>query len=523
MTKFDPTEEQRAIAQATSRPNGPSLMVNAYAGCAKTTTLQYAAREVKVAGLALAFNKKIAQELEGRFAGNWIVKTINGFGHQVWARHLAGAKLQVDSGKLGKLVTQVARARKVDLSSDQWDSIRQLVNKAMMAGIVPADKGEPLIPDLRENWQAIAEDELWLTPEEFEFIYDLAREVLSESIAVARKGIISFDDQVYCPVVLGAKWPQFPILMVDEAQDLSSLNHQMLAKALRADGRLVAVGDSKQAIYAFRGAHSKSMAQIRQLRPQWLDQPLTMTFRCPKVVVSRQQEHAPGFRAHESNRTGRYIHLPAGNGHYEDKGWTWAEFMNLASPGTSRVILCRNNGPLLSMAFKLLRRGIGCYMLGRDLGKNLERLSRDIIPKDETPADACAKLILEWRDKEISLARANGKEERVEGIDDRAQCLLAVLHGAEVRDAGSLRLMLRKMFARESGQVALSSIHKAKGLEWDLVLHLDPWRIPSKWAKQAAQAGHMSQMEQEWNLLYVAETRTRDVICEGNLEDFEQT
>jgi superfamily I DNA/RNA helicase len=162
-------------------------------------------------------------------------------------------------------------------------------------------------------------------------------------------------------------------------------------------------------------------------------------------------------------------------------------------------------------------------MLGRDLGKNLERLSRDIIPKDETPADACAKLILEWRDKEISLARANGKEERVEGIDDRAQCLLAVLHGAEVRDAGSLRLMLRKMFARESGQVALSSIHKAKGLEWDLVLHLDPWRIPSKWAKQAAQAGHMSQMEQEWNLLYVAETRTRDVICEGNLEDFEQT
>ena len=33
------------------------------------------------------------------------------------------------------------------------------------------------------------------------------------------------------------------MLFVDEAQDLSPLNHQMVKKALRPDGKLVACGD----------------------------------------------------------------------------------------------------------------------------------------------------------------------------------------------------------------------------------------------------------------------------------------
>ena len=69
--------------------------------------------------------------------------------------------------------------------------------------------------------------------------------------------------------------------------------------------------------------------------------------------------------------------------------------------------------------------------------------------------------------------------------------------------------------------MTLSTIHRAKGLEWDAVLHLDPWRVPSKWALAAAAGGNSAPLEQEKNLIYVAETRTRDLLLQANLEDFQ--
>jgi superfamily I DNA/RNA helicase len=80
--------------------------------------------------------------------------------------------------------------------------------------------------------------------------------------------------------------------------------------------------------------------------------------------------------------------------------------------------------------------------------------------------------------------------------------------------------VLKRVFSRENGEVTLSTVHKAKGLEWPLVAHLDPWRIPSKQAQMAAAAGDMSQLEQEYNLKYVAETRTKHTLINASMEDF---
>jgi hypothetical protein len=202
-------------------------------------------------------------------------------------------------------------------------------------------------------------------------------------------------------------------------------------------------------------------------------------------------------------------------------GWRFSDLQDLLPGPTAKMaVLCRNNAPLFGLAFKLLRQGIGVVMLGRDIGKGLTSLSNKLAPDDSTPRHIVAGKIVDWIESESSLARANGKEERVAGIQDRGECLLAVLGGAEVRDAGGLRQMLAKLFAREDGLVTLSSIHKSKGLEWDLVLHLDPWRIPSKWAKTAAAAGDTSQLEQECNLKYVAETRSRHTLVQASLDDF---
>ncbi len=180
------------------------------------------------------------------------------------------------------------------------------------------------------------------------------------------------------------------------------------------------------------------------------------------------------------------------------------------------AILCRNNAPLLSIAFKLIRRNIGVNMLGRDIGKSLVTLSRKIAREDSMSNLDVIRAVNEWRNKERSLAMANEQEEKLAGIEDRAECLIAVAEADGVKSAGDLRRALGDLFERGGG-VTLGTGHRAKGLEWHTVLHLDPWRVPSKHAKKNPEG---PQMEQEMNLKYVIETRAKAVLLQANLEDF---
>jgi len=175
----------------------------------------------------------------------------------------------------------------------------------------------------------------------------------------------------------------------------------------------------------------------------------------------------------------------------------------------------------MSMALQLLRKGVGVQMLGRDIGKTLVALAKKILPQVDLGAEACQEAIETWAEREISLARANEREHKVSGIMDRRDCLLAVLEFGPCLTANALLATLVELFSREHGQVILATGHGAKGLEFDVVLHLDPWRIPSKYARAAAAEGQRDQLEQELNLRYVIETRAKQVLVQASLEDFQ--
>lgn len=524
--KLIPTDEQQAVISA-AKSSSDSLMIVADAGCAKSSTLRMLGAVIRTPVLGLAFNKSTAKEMADSMPGNFAWKTANGLGHGAWIRSnpLVGS-WTVDDRKLGKLVSQISKEQKIEISSDNWDQTRQLVTLAMLRGLTPDNIGRPLIQDTEENWSDLA-DELWISADDKPPLIALAKEVLNQSIALARKGVISFDDQVYCSVCLGGRFPQYPVVMSDESQDLNSLNHEMIRMSLHRDGRIICVGDPKQSIYSFRGAHTESMEMIRGLRPAWQDLPLHVTFRCPKVIVARQQGHAPGFKAYHTNPDGRFALLPESIPFADDgmdvRNWGWKDLQSLLPISTaSLAVLCRNNAPLMSMAFKLIRRRVGVRMLGRQLGKNLVTFSKKIVPQDQTSALDTAAMLTAWLDKEVNLARANDRgEAEIEGLHDRVECLRAVLNDAEVRDAGSMRTVISQLFAKEDGLVTLGSGHKSKGMEFDCVVHLDPWRLPSRQAKKAALDGNSKPMQQENNLNYVIETRTRHTLINANLEDFQ--
>jgi superfamily I DNA/RNA helicase len=510
---FTPTSEQEAIFQ-TARQK-PSVLVRAYAGTGKTTTMEHLAHKLdpSIPGLALAFNKLIANELEKRFPKHFQIKTFNGLGHGAWSKAIS-KRLILDARKVGRLVSSLIKAERLDLSTDQWGQVKDLVTLAQTSGLVPKDfahlKG--LIPDKDEMWKDLA-DEAGCD----ENLIWLSQHVLMDSIKEAYAGIVSFDDQIYMSSLFGGQFPRFPIVIVDEAQDLSPLNHLMVQKV--AADRLFVVGDAKQAIYAFRGADHTSMEKLQALRKEWLELPLFTTFRCPKKIVERASSHAPGYTAFETNKEGEIIDLPRPQTLEQKKlgeepTWAWEEVEAIAA-GREIAILCRNNAPLLGMAFKLLRRGVGVKMLGRDIGKSLVTLAKKIFKdQPQLPLPACIDAIHAWRSLELAKAEATRQDNKADSLNDRAEALLAIAQHGAPPDAQSFIEAISRLFARENGTVVLATGHKAKGLEWDVVLHLDSWRIPSKWAKSLAT------LSQENNLRYVIETRPKSTLILANLESF---
>jgi hypothetical protein len=207
-------------------------------------------------------------------------------------------------------------------------------------------------------------------------------------------------------------------------------------------------------------------------------------------------------------------------------GWTWPQVASLAAaikPHARIAVVCRNNAPLLGLAFKLIRQGVGVQMLGRDISRNLVALSRKIIPDDATPQVQCFSLLSDWADSEraklLATSGGDASGSRLDALTDRVESLLAVLDAPGVSTAGDLRSALERLFNSE-GAVVLSTGHRVKGLEYDLVLHLDPWRVPSRQARRQAAEGHLAALQQELNLLYVIETRAKHTLLHADLEAF---
>lgn len=521
MTDHTPTLEQAAIIEAACK-RSESIMIMADAGCAKSSTLEMLSKRMTpVPTLALAFNKKIATEMQARLPKHFVVKTMNGLGYGAWASKLGGAKLTLRDNKLGDLLKELCKEEAYDLTEDDWKDTLGLVRDARNAGLVHSawtDGG--LIPDTDESWDMLLDQ---TSPRED--LTRLAREVLKRSTLLAFQGEVDFDDMIYMPVMFKGNWRPFPLVLVDEAQDLSPLNHMQVQFV--SNKRLIVVGDPKQAIYAFRGADSSSMEKLRALRPAWLDLSLHTTFRCPKIIVARNRGHAPGFTAAEANPEGEFHDWKRPgddaplefNGVKED-GWGVRWLRSLKLPGEKIFVLCRNNAPLLGLAFKLIRQGVMPQMLGRDIGKGLIGLSKKIAPKDATPRDEFLTRIESWRREETRKAREAKKAHLVSGITDRAECLIAVAEEATDGSAGGVRAAITALFKRDSGEFTLATGHGAKGLEAAVNVHLDPWRIPSRCALEDAEAGDERQLMQERNLKYVIETRTKRVFVEANLEDF---
>jgi DNA helicase II / ATP-dependent DNA helicase PcrA len=172
----------------------------------------------------------------------------------------------------------------------------------------------------------------------------------------------------------------------------------------------------------------------------------------------------------------------------------------------SGVILCRNTAPLVAMAYALLQRDVPCRILGRDIGAALSALVKKLRPINLD--DFLDKLQM-WLDREVE--RAYKEDRSPERLYDQAECLRFFVNSLDEdsRTVDSLLAKIELMFTDQpdSARLTLSTVHKAKGLEFDTVFILDFEKyMPSRWAQQDWQK------VQERNLIYVAVTRAKRTL-----------
>jgi hypothetical protein len=487
---FSPTPEQSAIYSHLADTN-QSLIVEALAGSGKTTTLvQLATHAPEPSILALAFNKHAKEDLEAKMPPKVICKTMNGLGHGIIQRHLGG-RVTLNMRKTTDIIKRLGNEGEIPVELTQGDplyAMSRAVGFAKQFGMGCPDlkwPQKPLVENTPQVWDDIFDNyEIELPSSAIKHL----QRILSEEAKAMFYREINFDDQIWGPVVFRMGFQQFPLVLVDEAQDLSPIQHIMVERSTK--GRIVAVGDRRQAIYGFRGASVTSMDDFRN-KFEADELPLSICFRCSESVVREAHTYTPHMRWRDGAPQGTVRELPS---------WSAEEVRKCPE----RVaILCRNNAPLFSIAYKLMAAGLGVEMKGTDIGKAMLATLNKVLKgvHDSATTSAIIPMLTSWVEHEKETAQRKERPWLAQRAVDRFESFLAIMNHCET--LGELKNEISVLFAPKASKVILSSIHRSKGLEFQDVFFLDSQLIPSKYARTP------DQRAQEDNLAYVAITRAQ--------------
>lgn len=469
-----------AVLQILTRKR--DLVVLARAGTGKTTTMVEAIvrwcrdseRRPRDNALLCAFNKKVQEELAGRLKAAGLpweqakAQTLHSVGLAAIRR--ADRKVRVESSK-GKKIARKLAAEYHDSGRPRIASlagkVASLAGKAKATLTDPDDEGA--MRDLCNRFQIVDHGA------EQRPVIRLARRAMALARENARE--VDFDDMIWLPHELGLKPWTHNLVVVDEAQDMNPAQLWLARQAVKRGGRLVAVGDDRQAIYGWRGADSEFLDRmVRELNADTL--PLPRTYRCGHAIVAEAQKLVPDYEAADSNVAGEVLERSDGVGILAD-----------VEPGD--FVLSRTNAPLLGLALQLIKAKVPAQIQGRDVIGQIAGL----VHRSECGDTQCLRdWIEQYRAREVSRLRDEDADEAViEQVSDLCECIRVLSYERETCE--DLVAYLGEIFSDQddAGVVTLSTVHRAKGLERDRV-----WLLCDTFRRHGGQ---------EDNVLYVAITR----------------
>jgi superfamily I DNA/RNA helicase len=255
-----------------------------------------------------------------------------------------------------------------------------------------------------------------------------------------------------------------------------------------ADGLL-----THNSIYAFRGADTDSMNNfIKEFNA--VELPLSICYRCPKSHILLAQEIVPEIEASEY----------AEEGIVDDVNLLDA--VELAND--KDLILCRTNAPLIKVAFTLIRNGKKAIIRGKDIGANLIKMIEKYKAKDLGDLYVKLEAFRKLNDDKLSLIeRGKFDTKKKNSILTNIDCvdtIFAVMEECDTID--EVKTKIQNIFTDDKEGIICSSVHRAKGLQSNGVFIINRDRMPHPMAHTD------EEIEQEYNILYVALTRSKHAL-----------
>lgn len=484
---FTPSSYQQRILDWLTTGHG-SCVVDATAGSGKTSTLKLLAFNLPPQSTAvfLAFNKSIATELSAKLPATCPASTFHALGFKSLRPLLVNFPRDgVNGYKCGDLFDQLYPNALSPMHGKARPSVLRLVSLAKGAVLLPSQ--------VSQDWvdETVAWFDLDTNDTDLPTLTSMVRDTLTRSNET--RDLIDFDDMLYLPLILGASWPTFDFVMVDESQDTNAAQRAILHKLVAHGGRLIAVGDAAQAIYGFRGADSDAMDLIVS-EFDAARFPLSISYRCPRAIVDAASDYSANIEAAPNAKDGAIL--------YPER-FTVRDFR------PSDLVMCRNTAPIIGAAYKCLVSRIPVQVMGREIGNGLKSLIRKLSTRGTTLGTLPTR-VAEYQTVEVTRCMERRQEYKAQAIADKCEAILTLMDSMTdddcLRGIDGLLGIIDILFSDKQAAVKMATIHKSKGLEAQRTYILDAHLMPSKYAKQP------HQIQQEQNLTFVAITRSLDTL-----------
>lgn len=368
----------------------------------------------------------------------------------------------------------------------------QLLFKTLCSWATERDGIEPKTPKELEEYLVEYRQDLVQQLKEQVLAQNLFDYAISRTDSIARQTkIVTFDDMTYLPWLWNLEpRHRFDVVLVDEAQDLSRLKRWIVKAHGKPNGHYLFVGDRFQSIYSFAGADASSMNNI-QTEFACIELPLSVCYRCPKSHVRLLKLINPEVEASENAPEGEIHRISS------------REIGKFVRPGA--LILSRKVAPLTPLLINLIKDGIDAVIRGDSIAGLLKSYSKSVGKVEKFSMDEFGIHLSEWASKRVRRFKGAAKQDFLDVVD--ALSFVYGQSGAETLD--DLLDEIDMVFNRKETDysVVLSSIHKAKGGESQVVFVLDSDSLPLTWEGQLTH-----EFQQEENCKYVALSRSREFL-----------
>lgn len=464
---MEPTAEQQAVIDAAKE--GGNLVVQAGAGTGKTSTLQFVADELPPERtLYVAYNKAIATDAATRFPRNVTCKTSHALAYGA-VGHRYGHRLPPNVAR--KPSWQVAKDMEL-----HWLTIgRDIVIKPAHQARIAADtvrrfcySADIAITKHHVPFQngITGRDHDTLVAN----ILPLAKTWWDDANDV--RGILPFEHDHYLKMWALTN-PELPysVIFLDEAQDSNPALSQLIFNQTNA--QQIIVGDGCQQLYGWRGAIDamKDWPNATQLY-------LQQSWRFGQAI------------ADEANKWLAQLNTPLnliGNPEMDST----CEVLDLP-----RAVLCRTNGGAMGVVLDSLAAYRNVALVGGGTAlANLAQAAADLREGKSTNHPE----LYAFSDWESVVTYVNE--------DSSGKDLLPLVNLIEAHGTEKLIEATQSLVSEHNADVTVSTVHKAKGRQWDTVQVAGDFFAP-----RPGEGELPTIAEPEAMVGYVAVTRAQQVL-----------